>query len=171
MAADYAAQIRTVQPTGPYHLLGWSFGGIVAHEIAVQLQTAGQRVGCVIILDAYPSRAQPGTGRDLADVTAAIRQEGGRLLAGVSEADLAPLARVFHNNNVLTRAHRPGIFRGGLLVVQATKDRTEQAPGPASWQPHTTGLVTTVALPCTHSDMMRPDVLSFLQEHITALLE
>src|SRR6202035_6200465 len=29
MAADYLEQIRAVQGSGPYHLLGWSFGGIV----------------------------------------------------------------------------------------------------------------------------------------------
>ncbi|MFD5895329.1 amino acid adenylation domain-containing protein [Streptomyces sp. NPDC060366] len=60
MAADYVAQLRTVQPTGPYHLLGWSFGGIVAHEMAVQLQRAGEEVGLLAVLDAMP--AAPATG-------------------------------------------------------------------------------------------------------------
>ncbi|WP_284117679.1 alpha/beta fold hydrolase [Streptomyces fragilis] len=54
MAADYVAQIRTVQPTGPYHLLGWSFGGTVAHEMAVQLQSAGEEVGLLAVLDSIP---------------------------------------------------------------------------------------------------------------------
>ena len=38
MADDYAARIREVRPYGPYRLLGWSFGGLVAHEVAVRLQ-------------------------------------------------------------------------------------------------------------------------------------
>lgn len=54
MAADYVAQLRTVQPAGPYHLLGWSFGGIVAHEMAVQLQRAGRRSGCWPYSTRYP---------------------------------------------------------------------------------------------------------------------
>jgi surfactin synthase thioesterase subunit len=41
LASSYLRQIRAVQPDGPYHLLGWSFGGLAAHEIAVQLQAAG----------------------------------------------------------------------------------------------------------------------------------
>jgi acyl carrier protein len=39
-ADRYLELIRSEQPTGPYHLLGWSFGGVIAHEIAVQLQRA-----------------------------------------------------------------------------------------------------------------------------------
>jgi thioesterase domain-containing protein/aryl carrier-like protein len=54
MAADYVEQIRSVQPSGPYHLLGWSFGGIVAHEIAVQLRAAGEEVAALVIMDTYP---------------------------------------------------------------------------------------------------------------------
>ena len=54
MAADYARLIRQVQPVGPYNLLGWSFGGLVAHAIATQLQGAGEEVGLLALLDSYP---------------------------------------------------------------------------------------------------------------------
>ena len=61
MAADYVDHIRSVQPDGPYHLLGWSFGGNVAHAIATQLQRHGAEVAMLAILDAYPpSRPEPG---------------------------------------------------------------------------------------------------------------
>ncbi|WP_235981157.1 condensation domain-containing protein, partial [Streptomyces albidus (ex Kaewkla and Franco 2022)] len=55
MAADYLKKVRQVQPSGPYQLLGWSFGGLVAHEMAVQLQLSGESVGLVAMLDAFPS--------------------------------------------------------------------------------------------------------------------
>ena len=42
-AAFYLQEIRSVQPTGPYHLLGFSFGGLVALEIAQQLNAQGQK--------------------------------------------------------------------------------------------------------------------------------
>src|SRR5207237_904265 len=38
IAAEHVAAIRSVQPKGPYHLLGWSFGGDLAYETAVQLE-------------------------------------------------------------------------------------------------------------------------------------
>ncbi|WP_330333710.1 amino acid adenylation domain-containing protein [Streptomyces sp. NBC_00536] len=55
MAADYLRLIRAVQPAGPYHLLGWSFGGTVAHELARQLQEAGEEVALLAMLDSHPT--------------------------------------------------------------------------------------------------------------------
>jgi thioesterase domain-containing protein len=51
MAADYVRAIRAVQPNGPYHLGGWSFGGLVAYEMACRLQREGERVGYLAIVD------------------------------------------------------------------------------------------------------------------------
>jgi thioesterase domain-containing protein/acyl carrier protein len=57
MARRYLQQIREVQPEGPYLLGGWSMGGIVAWEIACQLQREGSQVELLAVLD---SRA-PGS--------------------------------------------------------------------------------------------------------------
>ena len=54
MAADYLDLIRKIQPSGPYNLLGWSFGGLVAHAIATKLQAAGEEVALLALLDSYP---------------------------------------------------------------------------------------------------------------------
>ncbi|WP_073967627.1 amino acid adenylation domain-containing protein [Streptomyces sp. CB02460] len=54
MADDYLAEIRSVQPHGPYHLLGWSFGGLVAHAVAARLEEAGEEVALLALLDAHP---------------------------------------------------------------------------------------------------------------------
>jgi len=54
IAADYLAQMRRIQPEGPYRMLGWSLGGLIAHELAAQLQAAGQQVEFLALLDAYP---------------------------------------------------------------------------------------------------------------------
>jgi amino acid adenylation domain-containing protein len=51
MAAHYIEEIRAVQPAGPYHLLGWSLGGILAFEMARQLEERGERVALVALLD------------------------------------------------------------------------------------------------------------------------
>jgi amino acid adenylation domain-containing protein len=51
VAQEYLQQIRTLQPQGPYHFAGSSFGGIVAYEMAQQLQQAGERVAALILLD------------------------------------------------------------------------------------------------------------------------
>ncbi|MHB8383560.1 MAG: type I polyketide synthase [Candidatus Binataceae bacterium] len=53
LAAHYLAEIRKFQPNGPYHLLGYSFGGLLALEIAQQLHAAGQRVGMLGMIDTF----------------------------------------------------------------------------------------------------------------------
>jgi amino acid adenylation domain-containing protein len=52
MAANYIKEIQKIQPQGPYHLGGFSFGAEVAFEIAQQLLTQGQRTALLAILDA-----------------------------------------------------------------------------------------------------------------------
>ena len=63
-AAHYLTLIRGIQPEGPYHLLGWSFGGCLAFEAARQLRQAGQSIGFVGLIDtilpaALPEQASP----------------------------------------------------------------------------------------------------------------
>ncbi|MFJ4823538.1 amino acid adenylation domain-containing protein [Streptomyces bacillaris] len=51
IAARYIESIRRVQPSGPYTIGGWSFGGFVAFEIARQLRAAGERLQRLVLLD------------------------------------------------------------------------------------------------------------------------
>ncbi|OWY69320.1 non-ribosomal peptide synthetase [cyanobacterium TDX16] len=51
MATDYIEALRQIQPHGPYQLGGWSFGGLVAYEMAQQLHQAGEQVSLLAILD------------------------------------------------------------------------------------------------------------------------
>ena len=53
MAGDYVAEVRTVQPHGPYVLGGFCFGGLVAYEMAQQLRAAGEPVALLVLMDAY----------------------------------------------------------------------------------------------------------------------
>lgn len=61
MAAHYLREIRTVQPQGPYLLGGFSFGGLVAYEMAQQLQAQGEDVALLALFDTYPGKLQPVT--------------------------------------------------------------------------------------------------------------
>jgi thioesterase domain-containing protein/acyl carrier protein len=73
MAFDYACEIRLLQPEGPYLVGGWSFGGLVAFEIARQLRSEGLEVACVALLDAR--LPLPGGGE---------KDDDAALLAGIS---------------------------------------------------------------------------------------
>ena len=58
LARKYVEVIRKEHPRGPYFLLGLCHGGVVAFEVAVQLEQLGERVGIVGLLDAELPRAR-----------------------------------------------------------------------------------------------------------------
>jgi amino acid adenylation domain-containing protein len=58
MAAHYITAIQTVQPQGPYLLGGWSLGGVIALEMAQQLQRQGHDIGVLAIIDSMLSDPQ-----------------------------------------------------------------------------------------------------------------
>jgi aspartate racemase len=61
IASAYLREIRAVQPTGPYFLGGFCFGGLVAFEIAQQLKAAGDEVGLLAFFEPRLSRANGST--------------------------------------------------------------------------------------------------------------
>jgi amino acid adenylation domain-containing protein len=53
IAAFFIKALQTIQPQGPYRIAGWSFGGLVAFEMAQQLQAQGQQVAFLALLDTW----------------------------------------------------------------------------------------------------------------------
>lgn len=58
MARRYLERIRARQPQGPYHILGWSLGGLVAHEIVRLLRADGEAIAFFGMLDSYKFRPE-----------------------------------------------------------------------------------------------------------------
>jgi len=58
MAARYVDEIRKVQPHGPYLIGGYSFGGLVAYEMAQMLEAQGEQVALLALFDAYPGKIE-----------------------------------------------------------------------------------------------------------------
>ena len=59
MAKHYINEIISFQPTGPVYLGGYSMGGVIAFEVAQQLQQSGRKVAFLAILDSYPTGKTP----------------------------------------------------------------------------------------------------------------
>jgi len=51
LSASYVEQLREFRPGGPYCLLGWSLGGVVAFDMALRLLAAGERVPALVLID------------------------------------------------------------------------------------------------------------------------
>jgi FkbH-like protein len=94
MASSYVKEMISVQPNGPYNILGWSFGGALAFEIARQIHQAGGTIGLLVFMDA----AAPGKD-GLTEQTSITEVDEQKLLQGVTHelntirrySDLPPL--------------------------------------------------------------------------------
>jgi thioesterase domain-containing protein/acyl carrier protein len=111
MAASYVEAAREAWPHGPYLLGGWSFGGLVAFEMARQLAAAGEAVPLVALLDTVaPSAAGEIEAMEESAVLADLAREQaikeGKVI-GLTAAELQPLdpeARVLRTLEVLREA-------------------------------------------------------------------
>ncbi|WBP86172.1 amino acid adenylation domain-containing protein [Kitasatospora cathayae] len=187
MATDYLARIRAVQPRGPYRLLGWSFGGLVAHAVATMLQDEGAEVELLALLDSYPATDGPEVSEaDLdREILAALTAEpaqaaepGGDVpsaadlaellgrqdspLAGLGERGVEALKRVAANNMRIARDFAPGTFRGDVLAFRAARHTVEPLSPAKAWAAHVTGGIDEFELDCTHQEMTAPASLDVI---------
>ncbi|MBF6171852.1 non-ribosomal peptide synthetase [Nocardia blacklockiae] len=192
-AERYVREIRRLQPEGPYHLLGWSFGGLIAHAVAARLEQSGARVGVVALLDADTADIDGDSIDELTagafvnafgavfgidDVPAsATAQDAADLIrermGGLSIVDAATLERMAASYNASARTrtgyHRP-VFHGDVLYFAATVD-TSDIFGPAGWHPYVTGDITTHDLEVTHDEMTAPHALPIIARVLDDHLE
>jgi thioesterase domain-containing protein/aryl carrier-like protein len=181
MAADYIEQIRAVQENGPYHLLGWSLGAVIAHEIAVQLQAAGEQVAALIALDAGLRTSVQG--EQISEVDDADddreRAPGSRRLANIREdyGDLVPdqslinAARIYDNNVTIAGSHESAMYNGDLMLISSAI-RDENAPSEkAVWEQYVSGEILEATVPCRHEEMARPDMLRHAWASVSSWLD
>ncbi|MFD9903468.1 amino acid adenylation domain-containing protein [Streptomyces sp. NPDC059063] len=187
LAAHYASRVREVQPTGPYRLLGWSTGGIIAHAVATHLQAEGQEVELLAILDAYPAEGfrdlpvpdhaealeslltMGGYGPDSLDgkplttqnVVDVLHREGSPL-AALPTATIEALAAIYLNTNDLVRAYDHRVFQGDVLFFRATVDTIDDTLTPDTWTPYVSGSVDNTNVACSHKDMTLPEPIAHI---------
>jgi nonribosomal peptide synthetase DhbF len=193
MAADYLTFVRKVQPAGPYNLLGWSFGGLVAHAMATQLQREGETVALLAILDGSPVEEygsppdQPEFNDEkvLADQLRAlgyyrgeeplqisqaldILRKEGDILSTLEEHQVGAILRVMKNNAHLARNFRPQQFIGDMLFFAATQG--EAQPAAYRWKPYVNGKIIVQEVDCEHVQMMKPGPLAKIAEVLASAL-
>jgi thioesterase domain-containing protein len=85
MAAHYIEELRAVQPEGPYLLGGWSVGGVIAFEMARQLEVDGQGVALLVLFDSItPETAQASAELTETDLLISFAQHIGLTTAFLS---------------------------------------------------------------------------------------
>ena len=152
-AKRHLTSIREVQPHGPYHLGGHSFGGIVALEMAHQLHAAGEDVDLLVILDSFPpepSKLPPLPPRSLAR---RVRDGVGLLATGVvATPGLGQYWRFHRQSMLLSRLYQCPRWDGRTLVVVADSPERDIR---ADWGPSLSGSWESLWIGGDHLAMMR----------------
>jgi thioesterase domain-containing protein len=73
MAAMHVTAIRSVRPHGPYIIGGFCLGGLIAYEVAQQLEAAGERVERLVIIDATVDNTRFKRMRRMAEQAGRLR--------------------------------------------------------------------------------------------------
>ncbi|WP_111979375.1 non-ribosomal peptide synthetase [Algibacillus agarilyticus] len=195
MAEEYVAAIRAEQPFGPYHLLGWSIGGMIAHHMAAVLQQQGQEVGLLTILDSYPTEQwqQMNPPQEDEALGALIRmagvefdesahssltrpqvidilQEAGSSMAHLSADTISAMIEVVINNNSRVRDEVDYVYQGDMLFFNAVKPPEEAFLDREGWHKYMQGNIDVVEVDCIHRDMMQPDMLRLIGRHMAERL-
>ena len=112
MAAAYVEDVVRVRPDGPYHLCGYSMGGLVVFEMARELLRRGREVGTVILLDSSPDLRDelPDLGRleAMDDVEFLVHEFSDHL--PVTESELRALPPSGRLPHVMALADRAGLL-------------------------------------------------------------
>jgi thioesterase domain-containing protein len=199
MAKNYADRIQGVYPTGPYNLLGWSFGGVVAHELAIELQRRGCVIACLILLDARPTidSVTPALqdklimGEVLKEVLEFYRidipeQDGPLTYQQVEELVhergaveftqykqlLDSIVQNLNSSVALHQAHEPGVFDGDTVIFSALPDQKIPSSSPLeSWRPYVAGHITEYSINCRHEDMLTAESIGLYGQQLKLLLK
>jgi nonribosomal peptide synthetase DhbF len=194
MCIDYIDQIRAIQPAGPYHLLGWSFGGLVAYSLASHLQLQSEKVALLALLDSYPFDQETpphipdeqeiirttleDLGYDPANLGEAplrlstlkeLLLRAGHVLSNLEDRHLSAMLEIYKNNVRLAATFVPERFDGDLLIFVATQAKTE--PSTDAWRPYVRGQIRVHQVASPHGRMTEPGPLAEIGQVLAAELE
>jgi thioesterase domain-containing protein len=174
MADAYLKAIRTVQPDGSPRLCGWSFGGVVAYEMARRLAQEGNPPEQLLLIDAgflhafailralIPSETPlfQFLGAERAEIFPEFRRhaEVSKIVPpGASDRQIRRIFEVFMANVEALYSYRPEPYEGGrislLMAEEAIADRRRDPLD--EWRRLSNDL-DIVTVPGNHLTMMRP---------------
>ena len=201
MAAAHLEQLLALQPAGPYLLAGWSFGGVLAFELARQLEARGEPVEFLGLLDANPAhdpitglrveetlydalisdaleRIEAEPGARSGGLTHPFDEPGWQGLLGSAVAADVP-ARHLRRNLTIAGAsmaalsrYRPEAYHGAIDLFQpAATSPAIRSSLAAELRNLTTGPVRVHQTPGDHNSMLRPPLAEATAQALDDALE
>ncbi len=175
MAERYIAEIRRVQPHGPYFLAGGSMGGMIAYEMALQLRARGETIGLLAMMDTYGPEYRR-TDAELHTATS-LRIAAGLVGRMRRMLDAARIRRAHATGRPLPcnlryreleRAHyralvayHPRTYDGRAVLFRAsTQPRSTRPTGTLGWSRYMPRGIEVIDLSATHDNLIEQPELA-----------
>lgn len=196
IATDYLKHLRALQPRGPYALVGYSFGGLVAFEMACMLRAAGDEVDFLGLIDTDVHEACLRPAARFAfkmmrplryaaliarNPMATIPELWERFFRTRSIGPVAPnrandvmsplLLRVAQLNRAAFYQYRPRPYAGPLTIFRATERWPRFCDPLPVWRRQASGEVTVCEIPGGHTELVQELGVAALARRLGALLE
>jgi thioesterase domain-containing protein/acyl carrier protein len=200
IARIHVEQLRTIEPDGPYRLAGWSFGGVLAYEMAQQLTATGAAVDFLGLFDANPvidpltglpmARTpflglldavaarldDPATtGADLAELTSSdtwLQLMGAPLTAGASSGYLRTVLDTARACMSAAMRYRPRSYAGPVNLFQPTgAEPARRAESLAAMRELCTGPLTVIPIAGDHWTFIRGEHVTEAAAELDAAVE
>jgi thioesterase domain-containing protein/acyl carrier protein len=193
MAAAYVEALRAAQPAGPYALVGWSLGGLLAFEMACQLTEAGKTVEPLLLLDTWghprsgepefppdaeillsvlgdPVRCLVDPGEGLDAVLAAARTAGA-LPPDFGREDVDRYLTVYKETIRAGQRYVPGPWSGSAILFRASDEPEEMKQDETlGWDARIEGRLTVRRVAGSHQTMITPPHVEALAVEVRNLL-
>jgi thioesterase domain-containing protein len=176
----YVEEIRHVDPVGPYHLVGWSVGGVLAHAVAARMQSQGHTVASLSLLDPVHSIV-PGSAvkkaqadamfgayqhltDDLADMTPDALWSVWSAMGGdqlpVSDIQARLITKAMLTLFALVDEHVPPTYSGAVLMIDSDVTAVELGRMSDFWSQYCTGPADVESVPWRHGELLSSDAVA-----------
>jgi thioesterase domain-containing protein/acyl carrier protein len=200
LAADYLQELSSLQEKGPYRLGGWSLGGVIAFEMARQLEARGEEVALLALLDSQALPRPRGLAPEdeplllrmfARDLGLALRDGGERLplqqaldglLDDARESLLLPpdlsgevfrhRFEVFRCNVQALWTYQPHPIRSRITLLRAADSPVAQGGDPTlGWESLAGGGIDLFLVPGDHYTMIREPNVPILAQQLAAQID
>jgi acyl-CoA synthetase (AMP-forming)/AMP-acid ligase II/thioesterase domain-containing protein/acyl carrier protein len=183
LAAHYIQEMRSLQPEGPYYLMGLSFGGVIAYEMAQQLVGQGQQVAFLGLFDTFiedQSTFLPLHQRfsKLFQLTPSelLRKIKTKIKGKLVKHDNKYLPHVYNPNllRIMREAYTPQVYSGRVTLFKAMNHTSVTyaiTPPEVGWRKFVNGELEIHEVPGSHLGMLEEPNVKILAEKMRACIE
>ena len=174
MVDDYIEEMLKIQPEGPFHLVGWSYGGTVVQAVAAGLARRGHEISLVAILDSQPGGvgwSEIHANKTLEDYRDELDEFFGQYIGTDNQQEsIDVMARVLANNTNLMMDFTSPVYDGDVLFFNAVLKDDLYAH---LWRPYVLGTIEEHDVQATHHEMNLPgpvaEVFDVINRRLAAL--